>query len=95
LQTELESATAAALRQIETRQYRARAPLHTTELHECGLAFAGKFCVTAVRSFRRDTGAGDWQEVSYSGTVIPDTIPDTVLGGDDSDDDMEVDEDIQ
>lgn len=93
LKAELEGATVVALKQIETRQYRARAPLHTTRIHEYGLAFAGKFCAAAVRTFHRDDGASGWREVNHDSAVIPDHIPD-VEEDDEDDEDMDVDDEM-
>jgi hypothetical protein len=93
LRTELNYATDAALRQIELRQYRARAPLYTRTIHEYGLAFAGKFCLAAVRTLRREIDAGDWVEVDRGTPVVPNDISETNLVGDDADgDNMDVDE---
>jgi PD-(D/E)XK nuclease superfamily len=93
LRTELIHATDDALEQIQQRQYRARAPLHTRTIHEYGLAFAGKFCVVAVRTLQRKIDAGDWVEVDCGTPVVAKDISDTDLVGDDSDgDNMDVDE---
>jgi len=92
LRTELKCAVDDALQQIQLRQYRARAPLHTRKIHEYGLAFAGKFCVVAVRTFQREIDAGDWVELDRGTPVVPKDISETDLVGDDSDDDMDVDE---
>ena len=101
LKKNLERAAAAALQQIEQRQYRAKAPLHTTQLHEYGIAFAGKFCVMAVRTFQREAGTDCWKEVGHQKVVIPEEIPESdLVGGDESGDDdndnegMSVDENI-
>jgi hypothetical protein len=79
-----------ALGQIETCEYRAGAPLHARTIHEYGIAFAGKFCVVAVRTLRREVDAGGWV-VNHITPVVPNHISATDLVGDDSgNDDMNV-----
>lgn len=87
LKTQLTNATDEALRQIESRQYRARAPPYTRKIHEYGIAFAGKCCVAVVRTLHREADAGDWVEVNRGTVVVPEDIPDTDLVGVDADDD--------
>ena len=48
-----------ALRQLETRQYRASMKDHVTKLYEYGLAFLGKYCAVVGRSLQRERG-GVW-----------------------------------
>jgi hypothetical protein len=74
LSAELEKATVAALEQIKMRQYRTRAPLHTTKIHEYGLEFAGKFCLVAVCTLEHHDGKSDWQEKKNQSAVVPELL---------------------
>jgi hypothetical protein len=85
LRTELEKATVAALKQIESCKYRAGAPLHTTKIHEYGLAFLGKFGVAAVRTLSRHDGYSDWQTESHQSAVVTELFP---VEEDDGEDEM-------
>ena len=87
LKKELSRATDDALRQIEELRYRARAPPDVRKIHEYGLAFAGKFCVAAVRTLQREVD-GDWAEVDRGAAVV-DHLSKTDLLADG--DDMDVD----
>jgi len=85
---DLEKAKAEALKQMEVRRYRDRAPPHVKRVHEYAFVFAGKYCLAAVRTLERDA-TGDWCEVTTSTSVTSDNTVD----GDDMDMDMDEDED--
>jgi hypothetical protein len=94
LKKELNHATDVALGQIETCEYRTGAPLHARTIHKYGIAFAGNFCVVAVRTLRREVDAGGWV-VDHITPVSPSHISAMDLVGDDSGkDDMDVDEEM-
>ena len=93
LMEELEKNAMDALAQLESRQYRARAPLHVIRIHEFGLAFAGKFCIAASRTFQSAAGDDAWQEVDHKAVVFPKDVSEMVLSDGDADNDkMDVDD---
>jgi hypothetical protein len=88
LKKDLEKAKTQALTQIEERRYRARVPLHARKVHEYAFVFCGKFCVAAVRTFKRNS-TGDWQQVTANTTNVSECmVDDTDIGeGDVGDED--------
>ena len=72
---DLEKAKSEALTQIAERRYRERVPRHATKVHEYAFVFCEKFCVAAVRTFKRNT-TEDWQQVTADTTVVSECMVD-------------------
>jgi hypothetical protein len=87
LRKELYKATVNALDHIEECLYRAKAPHHASTIYEYGLAFAGKFCVVAVRTLSRTADGGDWVEIEQKAADVGVDIQQLDLVVDDEDDD--------